>query len=282
MLEVSILDERFNRKILDRETLNMWEENDFIESPFIEIPNSIKMEEEIKIDVDLQYPKLGMKKAIKKCLIRKEAFERLLLACTLLPKRLCLKILDIYRPWSLQNELYYAYKPNIIKQFNLENLSEEEKDEIIKNYVSIPNKDEILPPLHTTGGSVDLTITDLVTGKDLDFGVGFDDFSDFTNTAAYESENSNELVRNNRRLLYNIMTEAGFTNLPSEIWHYDYGNRAWGYYKKRPAIYKGVLEVDEIKEINSFEKFIAQLNENRTNISCNLKKYNWSYSNENI
>lgn len=65
MLEVSSLDEIFNRKILKQETLNMWEEYDFIEAPFIEILNTIKMGEEIKIVVDLQYPKLGMKKAIK-------------------------------------------------------------------------------------------------------------------------------------------------------------------------------------------------------------------------
>ena len=43
--------------------------------------------------------------------------------------------------------------------------------------------------------------------------------------------------------LYNAMIKAGFTNLPSEVWHYDYGNRAWAYYNKKPAIYKGILEL---------------------------------------
>ncbi len=36
-----------------------------------------------------------------------------------------------------------------------------------------------------------------------------------------------EQVRENRRLLYYAMIDAGFTNLPSEWWHYDYGDRFW-------------------------------------------------------
>lgn len=257
----------FDKRIQETDALEMWKEHDFIDSPFIEIPHIIKMGTETKIIVDMQYPKLGMKNAISKCLIRKEALERLLIACTYLPQGLSFRIWDIYRTWSLQNELYYAYKPDIIKQFNLENLSLEEQKKIISNYVSIPNKDEILPPLHTTGGSIDLTIMNLVTGKELDFGTKFDAFSDLTNTVSYEKEDSNEIVRDNRRLLYNIMIQAGFTNLPSEWWHYDYGNRSWGYYKKKPAIYKGVLDIDKIPSIISFKKFIDGLEDDNYEIS---------------
>ena len=249
----------FNKKIPKYETLNMWEANEFIDSPFVEIPHIVEFGTVTKIIVDLQYPKLGMKSAIDKCLIRKEVLERLLVACTLLPEGFAFKIWDVYRTWSLQNELYYAYRPDIIKQFQLQELPVEEQEKVISNYVSIPNQNEILPPLHTTGGSVDLTITDLIVGRDLDFGIKFDDFSNLTNTASYEEVNRDKVVRDNRRLLYNIMTEVGFTNLPSEVWHYDYGNRAWGYYKKKPAIYKGILELNKIPSIISFKEFMEEL-----------------------
>ncbi|CAK2155539.1 hypothetical protein VCRA2116O234_510012 [Vibrio crassostreae] len=44
-------------------------------------------------------------------------------------------------------------------------------------------------------------------------------------------EHSSEAKQaNNRRLLYNAMIGAGFTNLPSEWWHYDYGNQMWANY----------------------------------------------------
>ena len=280
MLKRNNLEVLFDRKIPEIETLNMWEEHEFIDSPFVEIPDIVKIGKETKIIVDLQYPKFGMQNAIKKCLIRKEVLERLLIACTLLPQGLSFRIWDIYRTWSLQNELYYVYKPEIIKQFKLENLAQEEQEKVISNYVSIPNKNEILPPLHTTGGSVDLTITDLKTGKDLDMGIGFDDFSDLTNTASYEKENSDGHVRENRRLLYNIMVEAGFTNLPSEVWHYDYGNRSWGYYNKKPAIYKGVLEMDKIHSIISFNDFMSELKEQKSDIATKLKSYSWGYSDD--
>lgn len=277
MIESDNLNDLYNRKIPKIEALNMWEEYDFIKSPFVEIPPIIKLNKETKIIIDLQYPKLGMQNAITKCLIRKEALEKLLLACVLLPQGLSFKIWDAYRTWRLQNELYYVYKPDIIKQFNLNELSIEDQKRIISNYVSIPNKDETLPPLHTTGGSIDLTITNLATGKDLDLGVGFDDFSNLTNTASYENNNTDEIVKNNRRLLYNVMIEAGFTNLPSEIWHYDYGNRAWGYYKKKPAIYNGVLELNKIQSIISFKDFIVELKDNSSDIDARLKMCNWEY-----
>lgn len=250
--------DNLNKKIPELKPLNLYKEYNFIDSAFVEIPDIVKISGKIKIVVDLQYPKMGMKNAINKCLIRKEALDRLLSACNLLPDNLAFKILDIYRTWELQNELYYVYKPSIIKKFNLENLSKEEQNKIISNFVSIPNKDEIIPPPHTTGGAIDLTITDLISKKDLDFGIGFDDFSDLTNSDYFEKINSNITIRNNRRLLYNLMTKSGFTNLPSEIWHYDYGNRAWGYYKNIPAFFKGYLDINDINSIILFDQYMKE------------------------
>lgn len=66
MVKSNNLDDLFNRRIPEIETLNMWEEHEFIDSPFVEIPNIVKLGKETKIIVDLQYPKLGMQNAIKK------------------------------------------------------------------------------------------------------------------------------------------------------------------------------------------------------------------------
>ena len=77
-------------------------------------------------------------------------------------------------------------------------------------------------------------------------GTGFDAFSKKTNTVYYEGINNE--IRNNRRLLYYTMIKAGFTNLPSEWWHYDYGDRFWAYYTKKPAIYRGVFLRSDLNE----------------------------------
>lgn len=265
----------YEKRIPQINTLEMFEEHDFIDSPFVELPHIVKMDGVNKMIIDMQYPKLGMENALDRCLIRKEALERLLIACTYLPQGLSFKIWDIYRTWSLQNELYDVYKSDIIRQFDLESMSVEQQEKIISNYVSLPSKDEMLPPLHTTGGSVDLTITNLMTGNDLDFGINFDDFSDLTNTVSFEKYLSDEIVRDNRRLLYNTMIQAGFTNLPSEVWHYDYGNRAWGYYKQKPAIYKGIFDVDKIQSIMSFEEFMTELKNDNSEISVEIIKHQW-------
>ena len=265
------------KKITNIESPKFWGKHEFIDSPFVEIPQVVKIGEETKIIVDMQYQKLGMKNAIKRCLIRKEALERLLIACTYLPKGLSFKLLDIYRPWDLQNELYYAYKPEIIKQFGLEKFSQEEQEKIINIYVAIPSNDRELPPAHTTGGAIDLTITNIENGEDIDLGIEFDAFSDLTNTTAFEKDKANEDIKSNRRLLYNIMTTAGFSNLPSEIWHFDYGNKNWGFYEKKPAIYKGVFDIKEMTSIISFDEFMSEVEKCDTEICKKLKKYRWNY-----
>lgn len=211
--------------------------HDFIDEELVEIPPTSG------IIVEMQYPLLGMKEAIDKCLIRKTVLDMLLEAKKNLPEGLTFKIWDAYRPLALQKEIYYKYKDMLIKNFHLENLSNEEQEDIIRNYVSLPKEDEEVPPLHATGGAIDLTIVRISDGNELDMGVPFDSFSDLTTTDAYEVEGMNEEIRNNRRILYNAMTKAGFTNLPSECWHYDYGNRNWGYYNNKPAIYKGIFKI---------------------------------------
>jgi len=72
-----------------------------------------------------------------------------------------------------------------------------------------------------------------------------------THTAAFEHTGS-PAVRQNRRLLCHAMHQAGFENLPSEWWHFDYGDRFWAYYRNCPAMYAGVFEVGE--QAFTFEK----------------------------
>ena len=69
--------------------------------------------------------------------------------------------------------------------------------------------------------------------------------TDRTQTVYYEKKPEEEIIRN-RRLLYHVMTENGFTNLPSEWWHYDYGDRFWAYYNQKSILYDEVYTREEI------------------------------------
>lgn len=196
-------------------------------------------------DVKMQYSKLNFKKAVKECYVRKEVFERLKLAQSYLPEGYKLRIWDAWRPFELQEELYENYSQKIIEQFNLKGKTFEEKQKIIQKYISFPEKNKNSPAVHTTGGAIDVTLIDK-NGKELDMGTEFDEFSEKTRTNYYEENEQNNEIRNNRRMLYNCMISAGFTNLPSEWWHYDFGDKFWAFYNNDFAIYTGVYKKTQL------------------------------------
>lgn len=172
-------------------------------------------------------------------LLRKTVREMLICAESLLPKGYNIKIYDGWRPIKVQQMLWNHYRDINIKSHP--EMNDSQIDELTRKFVSKPSLDMLHPSLHNTGGSVDLTIIDPF-GDELDMGCEFDDFSPKANTSYFENATSEHdiLIRNNRRMLYNIMTAVGFTNLPSEWWHYDYGNSAWAYFTNNEPIYPGL------------------------------------------
>ena len=188
--------------------------------------NLVEIKEETGFIISLEYLKNGYQNAIDKCLVQKEVLDRLLVAQKYLPDNITFKIWDAYRPLELQKELYYAYRDEIIKYFKLDKLSEAEQQKIINQYVADPNNCKIIPA-HVTGGAIDLTLVYKDTHEELNMGCPFDDFTNLTNTNAFEKKGMDKEVKNNRRILLNAMEKAGFTNLDSEYWHYDYGNLNW-------------------------------------------------------
>ena len=196
-------------------------------------------------DVKMQYPNLQMTNAVAECFVRQEVFEKLKIAQGLLPKGFKLRIWDAWRPFNLQEELYEKYSQNIIENLNLADANLETKQTTVAKYISLPVKDKTTPAVHTTGGAVDVTILS-ADGQELNMGTEFDAFGDKTKTNYYETSQESIEIRNNRRLLYYCMTSAGFTNLPSEWWHYDFGDKFWAYYNNTPALYTGVFCISEL------------------------------------
>ena len=191
------------------------------------------------------YPGMGLGCAVDYCAVRTPVKSLLHMASLLLPEGLSLKILDAWRPFSLQAELYDYYADLLEKRFSLSALPEEERLKIVHSFVSPPVPDRDSPPVHTTGGAVDLTLV-RADGTELYMGTGFDDFSPAAATAYFEGKvlsAKNREARDNRRLLYRVMTDVGFTNLPSEWWHFDLGDKFWSCYTGRPALFRGLFEV---------------------------------------
>ncbi len=198
-----------------------------------------------EIKVNMQYEKAGLASAISRAYVRKTVADKLLEAKKLLPAGYTFEILDAWRPFDVQMELFNDYK----KQVAATCPTDIEEDELIKRvceFVSYPDKSKKISYVHSSGGAIDLTILD-ADGNRLEMGTDFDDFTEKSYTAWYEENDPSAEAAKNRRLLNNVLLKCGFTNYPSEWWHYDYGDAFWAFYTGNNVIYSSKFEETEVK-----------------------------------
>lgn len=189
------------------------------------------------VRVEPVYYNMGLS-PVSECYLRGRVLKKLELAYNLLPEGITFLIYDGWRSNETQMKLYKKFYDNI-KTENPD-LEEEELEAMARKFVSKPSDDVINAPVHNTGGAVDLTLYDTNQGMVLRMGTQFDDFSDKAHTNYYETVGDNEEAKTNRRMLYNVMCMAGFTNYPAEWWHYDYGDRFWSYYTGTEELFTGI------------------------------------------
>ena len=86
-----------------------------------------------------------------------------------------------------------------------------EKDELfVKGYIAKLSG-------HSRGSTVDLTLLDMKTGKELDMGSPFDFFGEISHP---HSDEVTKEQHNNRMILRNAMTRHGFVPFECEWWHF--------------------------------------------------------------
>lgn len=171
-----------------------------------------------------QYFIQGLRGSIPESFLRLGVYERLIRAAERLPKGWKLVLLDCWRSPELQQELFKTISAEISRDHP--DLPLEEVERRARVFVAYPSVEPDRVSGHCTGGSVDLTLAD-EKGRTLPMGSGFDETSERSYTDHYDGLLDGEEIRNNRRLLLNIMENEGFANYPKEWWHFDYGNRNW-------------------------------------------------------
>ena len=169
--------------------------------------------------------------SIPKVLVRSTVAQMCSVADALVQKEgLRLLFVDGYRSAATQSGLYNFFKSKI--QANKPFLTEEELRQETLVYVTPGEIDYNKPEtwfVHATGGSIDVILYDESKDLIMDCGVGFDDSTPEVFTDHYERLlqvniiDESDLRLRHRRLLYNAMIDAGFTNYPYEYFHYDYG-----------------------------------------------------------
>lgn len=183
----------------------------------------------IKIELDWE------KKDIPKCLVRHSIARKLVIVSRKLQKinpNFILKIVDGYRPIRLQKKLFKSIYSDMLNKNK--NLSKQKLYLEVTKFIADPKNN----PPHSTGGAVDVTIVNKKNGKDINMGNKINSISSKSQTFTISI---NDNARKNRRLLFNLMTSAGFVNVPTEWWHYSYGDQYWAaFYGKRYAKFKSL------------------------------------------
>ena len=135
-----------------------------------------------------------------RCFLRHEAAKQLVkVNKALISNGFCLKMLDCYRPLSVQQRLWDKFQN--------------------ANYVTPPHKGS----MHNRGLAVDLTIAD-TNGLELDMGTPYDFFG---KEAHHAYTNFSDTILANRSLLKNIMGIHGFKSIRTEWWHYSYPEKMY-------------------------------------------------------
>ena len=122
-----------------------------------------------------------------------------------------LKIFDAYRPakavkhfvlWEIEDldqKMKTFFYPDIDKH-----------DLFKKGYIASQSS-------HSRGSTVDLTLVDMDTGKELDMGSPFDYFDEISHP---DYEDITEEQYHNRKILQKLMRDGGFEPIDTEWWHF--------------------------------------------------------------
>lgn len=136
----------------------------------------------------------------------------------LMEQGLCLKIFDAYRPqMAVDHFVVWARDPSdtLAKQ---EFYPDVPKSELFqRGYIASKSG-------HSRGSTVDLTIINAETGKELDMGSSYDFFGIISH---HDSGQITAEQKTNRTLLKNLMSKHGFHPYPEEWWHYTLRGEAY-------------------------------------------------------
>ncbi|MBZ9567605.1 M15 family metallopeptidase [Modicisalibacter tunisiensis] len=193
------------------------------------------------------YHTLGVPRAVPECWTREALYRRLLSVARHLPDGLGLVVLDAWRPYVVQRYLYDTLLGMVEARYA--DLDAADRRVLTRAFVSPPSERPECPSPHLTGGAVDVTLCD-ADGLLLDMGSAFDEARASSHTVHFEhhaDEAESRTWRDRRRILYHAMVDAGFANLPSEWWHYSYGDQMWAWYHGEPRALFGPTAPDSLE-----------------------------------
>ena len=151
------------------------------------------------------------------------------------------KTLQSIRPrWRIQ--IFDAYRPIAVQQFMVnhtfsqvicdrgwhpQTLTPDQHHEALTQvyqFWAVPNLDPTMPPPHSTGAAVDVTLVDDV-GQVVDMGSPIDELSMRSYPDHFVGCIQAERFDHHRQLLHHVMRSAGFARHYHEWWHFSWGDQ---------------------------------------------------------
>ena len=146
-----------------------------------------------------------------------------------------IKIFDAYRPVGVQQFMVNYTFDSLVKSLNLKErqLSAQQRQDLwgrVYQFWAAPSLDKKMPPPHSTGAAVDVTIVN-EQGQTLDMGGDIDEVSERSQPDYYlsDQDNAKQQYHFNRQLLNRVMINAGFCRHPGEWWHFSLGDQMWAW-----------------------------------------------------
>ncbi|KGF72666.1 D-alanyl-D-alanine dipeptidase [Neosynechococcus sphagnicola sy1] len=151
-----------------------------------------------------------------------------------------------YPGWRLQ--IFDAYRPVAVQQFMVDQtladlarsqgltvaaLTPDQQQtlrEQVYTFWAPPSLDPTMPPPHSTGAALDLTLVD-GTGQVVDMGSPIDECSPRSYPDYFQISDRplERQYHHHRQLLARVMIAAGFQRHPQEWWHFSWGDQLWAW-----------------------------------------------------
>ncbi len=170
--------------------------------------------------------------------LRQGVLNRLLQAQTLLAELQPgwrIQVFDAYRPIAVQQFMVDHTFQQVLRDRHLTagDLTPDQRQDILElvyEFWAVPNPDPAMPPPHSTGGAVDVTLL-AATGQVVNMGSPIDELSprSYPDFFAESEDVCEQDYHAQRRLLHWVMTGAGFQSHPREWWHFSYGDQFWAW-----------------------------------------------------
>lgn len=129
-----------------------------------------------------------------------------------------MKIFDAYRPVSAVNQFVFWALEDVDVRMKPYFYPEIEKVEAIeRGYIARRSS-------HSRGSTVDLTLLDMATGKEVDMGSPFDYFGELSHP---DCRDVTDEQYENRMMLQRVMVRSGFEPIDCEWWHFTLVNEPY-------------------------------------------------------